>query len=209
MNYYGLTEPSKIEDKNILNDVKKEYKILYDTFIDPQVRPQLKGINIFIENKKILGMEERYLHAISLEEKESYRKYPPCTNDITNAMCLSKCDLKKAANFMYTLERVECQFRLARIHWIPEVIKYANDENESTKVWQKSTKGKNGKFYETWYVRYENLIVDFLIVFHEMRDPEDKSKIKYLNFRTAYPVFFPGDKKTLDDSYKQYLKENK
>lgn len=50
-NYYGLSEPKKFSNKNIIIDVKKEYDILYKTFIDPKIRPSLKGIPIFIKMK--------------------------------------------------------------------------------------------------------------------------------------------------------------
>ncbi|KAJ52190.1 hypothetical protein BD780_003779 [Clostridium tetanomorphum] len=209
MEYYGLSQPKMFSNRNIFIDIKAEYEGLCNTFINPEIRPSLQGIKIFIENKKINGMEERYLHSISLKDKGYHQKILPCTNDIGSIKCIPQCNINNANFIFQKLNRVECYYRLSRIHWIPEIIKYANNNNANTKIWRYDSKDGMGKWYWSRYVRYQSGIVDYLIVFNELYDKKDKTKLNYLDFRTAYPVFLPGDKKKMDKEYNKYIKSIK
>jgi len=205
--YYGLSKPKVFTNKDLMIDVKKEYDILHRNFIKPDIRPTLKGIPIFIKNEFKSNMEERYLHAISLEDKKYYEKILPCNNLPYSHNCTPKCK-KENASFVFSSlsgSRVECQFRLSRIQWIPQVIKYANENDPRITMWRYDIKDKtSGKWYWSRYVRYKQDFIDFLIVFNELYDKNDKKKLNYLDFRTAYPLFLPSEAKDLDKQSKKH-----
>lgn len=204
--YYGLSKPKEFINKNLMVDIKKEYDIFYKNFIDPQIRPKLKGVPIFIKNEMKDGMHERYLHSISLEDKGYHQNVLPCTNLLYSRKCVPKCKKENASFIFASLSpsRVECQFRLSRIQWIPQVIKYANEGSPQVTMWRYDKKDKSGKWTWSRYVRYTCDIVDYLIVFNELYDKNDKTKLNYLDFRTAYPVFKPTEANDLTKQSKKY-----
>lgn len=202
--YHGLSNPKVFATKNIIDDVKNEYKILYSNFIDPKVRPKLKNVSIIIENKKYSDMEERYLHAISIEDKGYYKNILPCTNQEYTETCIPKCRKECASPLFSQLKRVECQYRLGRIQWVPQIISYANEGHTNVTLWRYDHKDSSGKWYWSRYVRYKKSFVDYLIVFNEIYDKKEKDKLNCLDFRTAYPLFLPGDIKKIEKESKKY-----
>lgn len=205
-NYYGLSEPKIFSNRDILVDVRNEYDILYKNFINPEIRPRLKDIPIFIKNEKKNGMEERYLHSISLVDKGYYKKVLPCNNLTYSKDCIPKCKRENAGFLFASLDRgrVECQYRLSRIQWIPQIIKYANENDPRITMWRYDKQDKSGKWYWARYVRYQCEFIDFLIVFNELYDKKNKTKLNYLDFRTAYPVFSPIEANDLTKQSKKY-----
>ena len=70
MDYYGLSSPFKINDsKSVCSHLIDSYKLMCDNFFDKDKRPKLKGVFIYINNKDIFGINERYLHSISIKTK--------------------------------------------------------------------------------------------------------------------------------------------
>ena len=205
-NYFGLSSPKVFINRNIMVDIKNEYDILYRNFINPDIRPKLKGVPIFIKNEFIEGMEERFLHCVSMEDKGYYRHILPCSNLTYSKKCVPKCK-KENASFVFSRlkkNRVECQYRLSRVQWIPQIIKYANDGDPRITMWRYDKKDKSGKWCWFRYVRYRDDIVDFLIVFYELYDKENKNKLNYLDLRSAYPIFKPYESDDLDKQSKKY-----
>ncbi|EGT5618553.1 MAG: hypothetical protein E6936_10805 [Clostridium perfringens] len=203
-NYYGLSTPKVFTSKDLMLDIRKEYDILFKNFIDPKIRPKVKGIPIFIKNEKECGMEERFLHCISMEDKGYYKSILPCSNLPYSNKCIPKCKIENA-NFTFSkLKRVECQYRLARVQWIPQIIKYANEDDPRITMWRYDKKDKSGKWYWCRYIRYRSEFIDFLIVFNELYDKQDKTKLNYLDFRSAYPIFKPHEGADLDKQAKKY-----
>lgn len=205
-NYFGLSSPKVFVNSNLMIDVRREYDILYSTFINPKIRPKLKGVPIFIKNELISGMEERFLHCISMEDKGYYKHILPCSNLTYSKKCIPKCK-KENASFVFSRlkeNRVECQYRLSRVQWIPQIIKYANDGDSRITMWRYDKKDSYGKWHWCRYVRYRDDIVDFLIVFNELYDKKDKEKLNYLDFRSAYPIFKPYEANDLDKQSRKY-----
>lgn len=204
--YYGLSYPKVFTNRNILIDIQNEYNILYESFIKLENRPSLRGIPIFIKNQKKNGMEDRYLHAVSITDKGYYKKVYPCTNLPYSKSCIPKCKKENASFVFASLDkgRVECQYRLSRIQWIPQIIKYANENDPRITMWRYDKKDSSGKWYWARYVRYECEFIDYLIVFHELYDKLDKTKLNYLEFKTAYPVFDPIKSEDLTKQSKKY-----
>lgn len=203
-NYFGLSEPKEFSNKSLLNDIKQEYQILYRNFIDKEVRPKLRGVPIFVKDEKIQEMEERFLHIISIEDKDYYKKILPCTNLNYADNCISKCKQQNALFLFSRLKRVECIYRLSRVQWIPQIIEYANKGDSNVTMWRYDNKDKSGKWYWSRYVRYKYKSIDYLIVFNELYDKTDKNKLNYLDFRTAYPVFKGYESNKLDKQSRKY-----
>lgn len=208
MEYYGLSKPKVLTKGNIVDLALAEYSILYETFLDYEARPTLQGVKIFVKNDMIQGMHERYLHSISLVDKKYYKAILPCTNDESSINCITKCKLENSTFLFQKLKRTECIYRLSRIQWIPEVIKYANENNEHIKIWTNEQKDKtNCKWIRKRKVRYHNGLADFIIIFNELYDKTDKSKLNFLDFRTAYPIFLPQESVDLDKEYAKCTKK--
>lgn len=202
--YYGLSKPKIFTNKNIMIDIRNEYEQLYKSFIDPKIRPKVNGIPIFIENKKYIDMEERYLHSVSLEDKGYYKKVLPCTNQEYTDTCIAQCKQECATSIFITLKRVECQYRLSRIQWIPQIIEYANNNCPQITMWRYDSKDRSGKWYWSRYIRYKKNFVDYLIVFNEVYDKQQKDKLNLLDFRTAYPLFLPDDIKQINKECRKH-----
>ncbi|WP_055665430.1 hypothetical protein [Desnuesiella massiliensis] len=208
MEYYGLSKPKVLAKGNILDLALEEYSILYKTFLDYEARPTLQGAKIFVKNDIIQGMHERYLHSISLADKKYYKAILPCTNEEASINCITKCKLENSTFIFQRLKRTECLYRLSRIQWIPEVIKYANENNEFIKIWRNEQKDEtNEKWVWKRKVRYKNGLADFIIIFNELYDKTNKNKLNYLDFRTAYPIFLPQEGVDLDKEYVKCTKK--
>lgn len=203
-NFFGLTTPKIFSNRDLMIDIRNEYDIFYGNFINPKIRPNLKGVPIFIDSSTVNGMEERFLHCVSMGDRRYYEKILPCTNLSYSAKCVPKCKKENSSFIFSNLNRVECQYRLSRVQWIHQIIKYANDGDSRITMWRYDKKDKSGKWYWSRYVRYRFEHVDYLIVFNELYDKVDKSKLNYLDFRTAYPIFKPVEGIELDKQSKKY-----
>lgn len=130
MDFYGLTKPIII---NINNDIMDEIKQIYDNlekvFINSDTNRYLNGEFIYIKNQYVYNMRERFLHCISMKDKEFYSMYP-CNNDISFIQCFTKCKVYNSPDAFKELNRSLCMYRLSRVHWVPEVINYANKHSD-------------------------------------------------------------------------------
>ncbi len=183
----------------------KEHKEFEKIFSDREIH--LCGHRLVIDNKIINGMYERFMHAVSCENRIFKDKdYPPCNNEMSSEQCVILCNLDMASFEFKKISRVECLYRLSRISWIKEVLDMANQDDHRVQVWRYEKRdGTNGKFQWKWYVRYKERGKDFLIVFREDKNSEGE---KVLNFRTAYPLYLPGDKRKIEKEYNRAKKDN-
>jgi len=196
-----IKEFQRIRGIEVFHEEHEEFKRVFN---DKEI--VLCGYKLVIDNKTIDGMYERFMHAVSCENKKFRDKeYPPCNNEMSNEECKILCSLDMASFTFKKISRVECLYRLSRIHWIRTIINMANEGDERVKVWRYEKKdGTNNKFQWKWYLRYKERAFDFLIVFRE--DKHSGEEIT-LNFRTAYPVYLPGDKKKLEKEYNRAKKD--
>lgn len=204
MEYYGLSNPFKINDsKSLCSQLINNYKLICDDFFDKDKRPKLKGVFIYINNKNIFGINERYLHSISIKDKE-YEMYP-CINDESYIYCKSKCKVDTNPNCIFNLNRVFCYYRLTRIFWISEIINLANNDDENIKIWTSNHVDKtNGKKRAKRYVWYKNGLANFVIIFEEKYK---NGKLHLLDFRTAYPVVLKRTESQFENQYNKYISE--
>lgn len=181
-----------------------EYNGFIEIFNNDSIR--LCDKKIVIDEKKISNIHERFMHAVSCDEiKLKDKDYPPCNNELSSEICVTRCNLDNANFSFRNINRVECLYRLSRIHWVKELINMANEDDEKIKLWRYEKKDStNGKFQWKWYLRYKEKANDFLVVFREDRD---KNGEVVLNFRTAYPVYLPGDKQKLNKEYNRAKKD--
>lgn len=189
------------------SDLKQNMKITFDNFnerfINKDKRPKLYGYFIYFEtNRMFYGKElpypEKLLHIIS-NDISSDLDILPCINDPASVICKTKCKIR-FANFTFNLlGRQECYFRMARIHWIPEIINLANLNSENVKVWEeKKGNAKNKKKVTKTFIRYQNDIVDYIII---LKNRNKEGKLVNYVFETAFPVFFTRTKEQYNISY--------
>lgn len=199
-----MMEVREYEEIRALNVFVREYNEFIKIFNEEF--KTLCNYNIIIDRKKIQNIHERFMHAVSCKEgKLKHKDYPPCVNELSAEVCMTNCDLSKANFIFKSINRVECLYRLSRIHWVKQIIDMANNGDERVAVWRYEKKDKtNGKYAWKWYVRYKEKNKDFLIVFKEEKDIKGEM---VLNFRTAYPVYLPGDKKKLEKEYSRAKKD--
>ncbi|MEA4826904.1 MAG: hypothetical protein VB130_09755 [Clostridium sp.] len=197
-----LSPPNLISDGVPLNDyIDMIYSDFYKNFIDRNNRPLLLGNFIFLSNEHIDNKLERFWHLISLGNEEKYNIFP-CTNDYAYLRCNTKCEVQNSIESVKQLSRAECMYRMARIHWISEIIDLANKNNKYIKCWTKTSKDNR----QNYFIRYEKDLIDYVIIFNEVHK---KGKLNYYKFTTAYPVFYKRMKQQFNEDYSKYLGSKK
>lgn len=209
------------QDKRILSDpiyytkptqdelLAAYFDNLYNCFIKKDVKPSLKGCSIYYNlNKKNDSITYKFppifLHSISFsnkdtdyEEKSSF-DILPCNNDQALLLCQNNCKMSDndLPDFAF-LDRYFCYYRLSRVHWIKDVIAYANKDNSNIKIWTKEKKNQKGKKFTTYFVRYCDKLDDFVVIFIKRNN--------MLYFQTAYPVILRRAKRSFDKDYEKYI----
>jgi hypothetical protein len=199
-----LSQPVNFKDLDLEDMIDYSFINFNDIFINKKNRPLYKGRFIFFDvNCKFknftLSKPERFLHIISIENRNEYKIYP-CNNDMSYAMCPSKCSINKALLEFKIINRVECIYRLSRIHWIPEIIMLANDNDANIMQWLQSTRNEKGNIIYKQFIRYECGIDDYIIIL------EDDKKKGIYRFITAFPIFLKRHKTQYAKAYMKYKK---
>lgn len=199
-----IREFNKVKDIDVF---REEYAHMTNTFFNPQLEMKLFELPIVIDKKSYSGLNERFLHSVSFKEKiikDKDKFYPPCTNELSSEVCTTHCQINNSNFIFQNIKRVPCLYRLSRIRWIDEVLKMVEDNDVRVKVWKYEKKDKtNNKWEWKWYVLFKQGVYEFLIV---LREDQKENGAKELNFRTAYPVYLPGDKVKLNKEYLKALK---
>ena len=194
-----LSNPLHFEGTTLEEKIGNGCNHFYHIFCKKEVKPLYNGMPIFFNMDKnyneliSLPWPERIMHLISLSEK----KVPiyPCNNDISFESCNCKCIIEDALISFVFLDRFECLYRLSRIHWIPEIIKLANDGNKDISSWDalKSAKGQAPSIHR--HIRYCCGVDDFLIIL------KFRKKLNDYQFVTAYPLFIKKDKERYTEEF--------
>ena len=194
----NLSDPIVYEGDSIKDIFDNGMNHFYHTFLKKEIKPKYKGKDIFFDMDKMykrmysMPYPLSFMHITSLDEEDKYSLYP-CTNDISMEMCINHCDLDAAMLTYGTYGRWECIYRLSRIHWIPEVIELANQDDKDITVFsEEKTDGR--KKYNMINIRYCSGMDDYLIVLKERKQEGD-----YL-FVTAMPVVTKAKKRRLEKS---------
>lgn len=164
-------------------------------FMQKDSRPYYNGKFVFFDiNKKfndiILPQPERFMHISSIVDKEKYTIFP-CNNDFAYELCPNQCNMENALKEYRSIHRIECIYRLSRIHWIPEVINLANNNDLNIMTWTEKCKDKNKNLMYKHYIRYECGMDDYVVILKEKRR---EKIIRSYEFITAFPVFFKRNK---------------
>ena len=178
-------------------------------FLNEDIKPRLYGKRIYFEISKVykrsfaLPLPERYLHIVSLDNADKFTVYP-CNNEYASySICQNLCEEPSQIPCFQLLDRWECPYRLSRIHWIPEIIRLANEGNECIKFWEKEVKDKTAsKKYLKYYLRYTYGFTDYVIIFRNDSGSE-------FVFISAYPVCSRKAKKDFDKDYAAYVQKTK
>lgn len=198
-----LSRPVIYDGYSFNEQLEQAMDRFYNSFLRKEVKPTYNDRPIFFDmSRKLPGIllpySKSFLHIVSLDDADKYNVYP-CNNDISMENCtLNSCG---DANLYYfqVLGRWECQYRLSRIHWIPEIFKLANNHDPCIYEWEEIEVGKSYGKYIKRLIRYHCGIDDYIIVLQEREQD--------YYFITAYPVSSISKKKHFDRQYQCYQKK--
>ena len=201
-----LTPPKQYDGNTIEDIIKSGFDYCYGLFLKKDVKPLYKGKMIFFDMDNYagmlnLGLPERFMHISSLEDKDEYHIYP-CNNDLSYETCESRCQKNKALFNFSILNRIECLYRLSRIHWIPEIIQLAHIGDPDVYVWEEIDKDSKGNKRIYNHIRYMCGMDDYIIIFERRTKGKDDYK-----FITAFPVFTKNQKMQYDTTYAKATKK--
>lgn len=184
----------------LTNDVDESMIIAYEYFqthiADRTKRPALFDKEVYIEcSETIDDKPVGFWHMVSIEERHKFPKLLPCTNDPCIALCAQNCNEgTKQVTIKYGSEtRNLCPYRASKLPWILDIIKLANRDEASVKVWLKPG---NKSASDKLYLRYNKYGYDYVLIFSVQR--------KFYRLISSFPVFYLSEKQELDEEYKQY-----
>ncbi|MCY7988539.1 hypothetical protein P8844_06150 [Bacillus spizizenii] len=204
-----LSELNILSGSNVNERLKNLNAHFYEIFMEKDARPTFNDKFIFFDMNKhykgiTLPFPERFMHICSIEDK-NYSMFP-CNNDFTFALCSNKCQMSSALSSFKKINRTECLYRMARIHWIPEIIILANGNDENIYKWIKEKTLKKGKKEKIQFIRYKDEKTDYVILLEIV---ERKKEIINYKFKTAYPVFLKNNILEFNADYEKYQKKTK
>lgn len=203
-----LSNVLEFKGSNLRDNMKETFDLFNEIFINKENRPKLKDYFIYFETKRnVQGRElpypEKLMHIIS-NDIDNELDILPCTNDVASFICNTQCKIRKANIDFHIIDRQECYFRMARIHWIPEIINLANINYPNIKLWEevKISDRKRNKNVTKTYIRYQDKLTDYIII---LRNREMNGQLNNYIFETAYPIFFERAKIQFDKGYENSL----
>lgn len=191
--------PPIVLDPNL--NIHQQFDYVYNNFfrnhfMNRDARPKLFDKFIFFKFDKMNdGKPERFWHIVSFEEDIEKYTVNPCANTTEAALCKNlkqDCIEKKAIPGNWELNgRTECLYRLARVHWISEIVELANKKDPG--VWvttgsRVNDKGKKTEIVKLWYREYDT---DFVIIFHDSSSSGGSGSLRFI---TAYPLTLKAEK---------------
>lgn len=195
----------------IENDLTKNLMLVVDNFtsifLKSNNRPEFNKKFIYFEMNSTNGAfklpyPEKLMHIMSLEPSHNHTSFP-CNNDISFTHCQNQCNINFSSIYFSSLQRNECYYRMARIHWIPEIIQLANLNNPSVQTWIEKGLDKRGKQYEKTYIRYQEGIVDYVIILRNVLN--SNRSLKHYYFISAFPVFLKRNKDQFSAQYSSFI----
>jgi hypothetical protein len=201
-----LSDPMLYTGVSIEEILDEAMDKFYHSFLKKEVKPKYNSKDIFFDmNKKhkeinmlTLSHPERFLHISSLNMDETKYDMLFCENDSAKNNCFNSCENGSSRNSSIRLiGRTECIYRINRIHWIPEIIQFANNGSSQIQEWDYIDKDDNHKPICKRYIRYIGDGIDYVII---LRD----RKFDYI-FVTAFPVLMKRTRKMFSRNYKNYI----
>ena len=199
-----LTDPIVYDGDNYKEQLQQAMDIFFNTFLKKDIKPLYEGKFIFFDMQKKKGnitlpFSERFLHIVSLDDEEKYTMFP-CANDVSYELCETECNIEYASPFLRAINRWDCPYRLARIHWIKQVIDLANEGNSNITEWDEYDKDSRGQRTVKRLIRYHCGMDDYVVILLERKND--------YYFYTAYPVLTKTKKATYDRKYREHVKEH-
>lgn len=216
-----LSPPVFYNGDSIEEIIESAYEEFKNGFMNKEKRPNYKGrfiffnmnrdIKVFNEHaendedryiNKTLSKPERFYHIISIDKKE-YIEVFPCYNTPEYEKCKVECETIRAKGEFLYLNRVECLYRLYRVHRISEVIELANVDDKYIDQWIEEELDKKKNKIRKAYIRYTYGNDDYIVI---LKEKKQRDKTIFYEFITAFPVFLKRNKVQYKESYNKYKK---
>ena len=216
-----LSPPIFYEGDTVEEKIDSAYRKFRAEFMNKDKRPLYRGKFIFFNvstNYKFidesarseedrfrdvtLSKAERFYHIISIDKKEHIQVFP-CYNTYEYECCDVECETSKARGELLYLNRVECLYRLCRIHRISEVIELANENDKYIEEWEEEERDKKGNKICKIYIRYTYGNDDYIVI---LKKKKSRGNSICYEFITAFPVFLKRSKQQYRDAYLKYRK---
>lgn len=191
--------------KELPSEFSLSYKYFKDKLLDKEQRPKaiFEGKSYFIyisEDTTTFGIEETYLHLISIEGDKYKKEKYPCKKGTPVDNCSVRCKMQHRDNILnfVTERRVQCINRAKQLHNIVKTIELNNSDSPLVTSW----KEKNFISF-----RYQNFTkyIDYVVIFEFVKN--DHHKKPYLKLITAYPIFEKNTKDKFDKKYHEYIEK--
>lgn len=199
-----LSPVKRIKSSNI-SAAHEVYQSFKEVFLYPngdrKNRVMYKNEKIYFnENNASLKLPNQFWHIISRDVKEEKFITKACVSISNYFTCYDNCSTNNVLipEKADKKERFICFHRLSTVHWIPEIIKHANNHHRDIKTWYDK---KERKEYIWFKQNSENNSVDYVIVLRK----NNSGFMKY-RFITAFPIIYPGYYNKFNNSYNKYKK---
>lgn len=212
MKHEKLSPPIEL-DLNEFQSLQEIIDFVYSNyfkvdFMDKNKRERINGDFIYLDLDFVEYKPERFWHLISFNPSDEKYTVNPCVNSRDFIMCRNlkeECQNSLSSAFETKLkERCECIYRLRRIHWINEILKLANENDESIKLWYEDIRGEDNYVIRKTFIRFQEGVADYIII---LMDGTVYNKKGY-KFITAYPVVHNGTKKNLDNGFREFSSQS-
>lgn len=195
MSFGKLSPPLLLNGDTIIQQIEDSKARFENVFLQNNSRPSYRNKSIFFDHNSNyrgaqLPFSERFMHITSIEESVKHTMFP-CQNDISSYKCANQCVLSNAFPDYKMIGRNECLYRSSRIHWIPEILALADQQDPNISQWSTSEKDKRNKTVKKRYIRYTEELVDYVVILKEEWQRQD---VKFYKFITAFPVFLKRNK---------------
>lgn len=191
--------------KELPSEFYLSYKYFINNLLDKEKRPNVifndKSYFMYIDSETTsFGIEEIYLHLISIEGKKYKKIRYPCQKDTPVENCKMKCKIEHIDNILncVTERRVQCINRAKQLKHIIKTIDLNNNNSPLVKMWE----------HDSYiFFRYQDFTkyIDYLVLFQYVKNEQNKKP--YLRLVTAYPIFEKFIKEKFDEVYQNYIKK--
>lgn len=202
-----------IQELNCKEDFDSNYERTHSFFKTELIENSkyLNGYPVVVNDSFIAGIEEIFVHLITLGDEDAKFDMYPCQNHQTSTWCKTKCNQYSGGANRYGFpngsdfiaNRVECVYRAYHLPYLPYIIDCVNNGDEVDKISMWEIPNKKNKRYSRLHIRYQDETIDY-IVFLDINYNHEKP---FYSLISGYPVVLKSYKRRFDKEYRIYKKD--